>query len=603
MDKNQIIGITLITALFIAYLAFFNKTTPVPDTKITDTTVTVSPPAKEQLQAADSAQPDEVSKKYGTLASLAKGTAKPVVVQNEELQVAFNSKGGSIESVLLKKYLTDQKEPLYLITPQTSDIDLIVQTSNGEVNLKDLYYEPSTLTNGDTTVVSFRASLSDKQYIEQIYKFPKNGYSISYNITMQGMDDIIFNAPAKYIWDYKANKVEYDIEESRKKSAINYYLKDESFEQMGLAPEGGEEEVVAEPIRWVAMKQKFFISSIIAANAFESGKLTTNAAPSDSIVKTMQANMVIPVADFKGGKANFTYFFGPLHFQTLKAMPYDFHKNVDLGWPLVNWINRFIVIPTFNFLDGIFGDMTWKYGFIIIILGLLVKLILLPLSYKSFVAMAKMKVMKPELDALKEKHGDDMQKAQMEQMELYRKVGINPVSGCIPMLLSMPIILALFSFFPNSIELRQEAFLWANDLSIYDAPIKLPFTIPFYGAHVSIFTLLMTLSTLAYTHYNNQMSTATGPMRSVSYLMPVIFLFLLNSFPAGLSFYYLVSNILSIGQQMLIKRFVDEDKIKKTLDENRKKSPTGGKKSKFMQRVEEAMKAKEEQARKQQKKK
>lgn len=603
MDKNQIIGITLITALFIAYLAFFNKTTPVPDTKITDTTVTVSPPAKEQLQAADSAQPDEVSKKYGTLASLAKGMAKPVVVQNEELQVAFNSKGGSIESVLLKKYLTDQKEPLYLITPQTSDIDLIVQTSNGEVNLKDLYYEPSTLTNGDTTVVSFRASLSDKQYIEQIYKFPKNGYSISYNITMQGMDDIIFNAPAKYIWDYKANKVEYDIEESRKKSAINYYLKDESFEQMGLAPEGGEEEVVAEPIRWVAMKQKFFISSIIAANAFESGKLTTNAAPSDSIVKTMQANMVIPVADFKGGKANFTYFFGPLHFQTLKAMPYDFHKNVDLGWPLVNWINRFIVIPTFNFLDGIFGDMTWKYGFIIIILGLLVKLILLPLSYKSFVAMAKMKVMKPELDALKEKHGDDMQKAQMEQMELYRKVGINPVSGCIPMLLSMPIILALFSFFPNSIELRQEAFLWANDLSIYDAPIKLPFTIPFYGAHVSIFTLLMTLSTLAYTHYNNQMSTATGPMRSVSYLMPVIFLFLLNSFPAGLSFYYLVSNILSIGQQMLIKRFVDEDKIKKTLDENRKKSPTGGKKSKFMQRVEEAMKAKEEQARKQQKKK
>jgi YidC/Oxa1 family membrane protein insertase len=207
--------------------------------------------------------------------------------------------------------------------------------------------------------------------------------------------------------------------------------------------------------------------------------------------------------------------------------------------------------------------------------------------------MAKMKVLKPELDEIKEKHPDDMQKQQMEQMALYKQVGINPLSGCIPVLLSMPVLLAMFSFFPNSIELRQESFLWAPDLSTFDAPIRLPFTIPFYGSHVSIFTLLMTLSTLAFTYFNNQMTTSVqGPMKVVSYLMPVIFMFVLNSFPAGLSFYYFVSNLLAIGQQMGIRKFVDEEKIRVTLDENRKKitSAGPGKKSAWMQRVDEAMK-------------
>jgi len=209
--------------------------------------------------------------------------------------------------------------------------------------------------------------------------------------------------------------------------------------------------------------------------------------------------------------------------------------------------------------------------------------------------MAKMKVLKPDLDEIKAKFGDDMQKIQAEQMQLYQKVGINPLSGCIPVLLQMPILLAMFNFFPNCIELRQQPFLWAHDLSTYDSPIILPFTVPFYGNHVSIFTLLMTLSTLLYTYYNNQMSTVTGPMKSVSYAMPVVFMFVLNSFPAGLSFYYFVSNLVTIGQQLIIRRFVDEDKIKETLDENRKKNSEGtGKKSKWMQRVEEAMKAKEE---------
>jgi YidC/Oxa1 family membrane protein insertase len=215
-----------------------------------------------------------------------------------------------------------------------------------------------------------------------------------------------------------------------------------------------------------------------------------------------------------------------------------------------------------------------------------------------------MKVMKPELDELKAKYGDDMQKIQAEQMALYSKVGINPLSGCIPVVLSMPVLLAMFSFFPNSIELRQESFLWATDLSTYDAPIKFAFSIPFYGDHVSIFTLLMTMASLAYTHYNNQMSTQTGPMKSISYVMPVIFMFVLNSFPAGLTFYYFISTVLTVVQQQTIKQFVNDDKIKAALEENKKKNAGGsGKKSKFMQRVEDAMKAREDMAKQQKKKK
>lgn len=234
-----------------------------------------------------------------------------------------------------------------------------------------------------------------------------------------------------------------------------------------------------------------------------------------------------------------------------------------------------------------------NYGVIIIILVLVIKTLLFPLSYKSYISMAKIKVLKPELDEIKEKYGDDMTKAQQEQMQLYQKVGVNPLSGCVPVLLQMPILLAMFNYFPNAIELRQEPFLWADDLSTYDSILDLPFTIPFYGDHVSLFVLLMTASTILYTWSNNQASTVQGPMKNMQYFLPLIFMFVLNSFPAALSFYYFVSNIVTFGQQAIIRKFVDDDKIRKILEENKKRNKNK-KKSKFQQRLEEAMKASEE---------
>jgi YidC/Oxa1 family membrane protein insertase len=351
-------------------------------------------------------------------------------------------------------------------------------------------------------------------------------------------------------------------------------------------------EVIAEPLKWTAIRQKFFISAIIAKNSFAGGELSISAdAPDSSTVKDARLKLFIPKADVVANKSRFTYFFGPNDYEILGDVTEGFSRNLPLGWPPVIWVNQFLIIPIFNFLQNYIGN----YGIIIVLLVLFVKLLLTPLSYSSYMGMAKMKLLKPELDAIKEKNGDNMAQTQQDQLKLYQQAGVNPFSGCIPLVLQMPILFAMFYFFPVSIQLRQKSFLWADDLSTYDSIMNLPFTIPFYGDHVSLFVLLMTASTLVYTWQNNQISSVQGPMKSMSYIMPVIFMFVLNNFSAGLSFYYFVSNLVTFGQQAVIRRFVDDTKIKAIMEENRKKASSGtGKKSSFMSKLEQAMKAGDE---------
>ncbi|WP_317128522.1 membrane protein insertase YidC [Hymenobacter radiodurans] len=291
-----------------------------------------------------------------------------------------------------------------------------------------------------------------------------------------------------------------------------------------------------------------------------------------------------------GGKGQFRYYFGPNSFQILKEVAPGFDRNVYLGWGIFRWMNRFIVIPVFHFLEQFISS----YGIIIALLVLLIKLVTWPLTYKTYVSQARMKVLKPELDEIKEKYGDDQAKVQSETMKLYTSMGVSPLSGCVPTLLTLPLVFAMFNFFPNSIELRQEAFLWAKDLSSYDVFAKLPFEIPYYGSHISMFTLLMTASTLLMTWQSNQLNTAMqGPMKFYSYLMPLIFLFVLNSFAAGLTWYYFVSNVITFGQQALTRRFVDETKLRAQLEankvKNKDKKPGG-----FQARLAEAMKTAQE---------
>jgi YidC/Oxa1 family membrane protein insertase len=587
MDRNSAIGLTLIAVLL---LVWFNFTEP---PKPTQTTPTVSTEAVDTTRQAttqvtlaiDSTQ----VKNYGSLAAFLSGQEEEVKVENSDLSIVFSSKG-KIHSVELKNFKTYRQTPLFLASPETNRFELIAKANGKEIDLYQLYYQKEVGKKGDSTLITFKAAAGNG-WIKHMYTIPPSGFQVRYQLQSSDLAEL-GNQNLVYRWEDNMPLVEKDINDSRNKTTVNYYLKNGEFDGFSQTSLDLEEIALTENVKWISMRQKFFVSSIIADHSFAGGeiKMIGNAADSLS-VKKANIEAYVPAADVASGKARFTYFFGPNDWDIVTEVTPGFEENLDLGFPPMSWINRFVIIPIFNFLQQFIGN----YGIIIIILVLFVKLILLPLSYRSYLGMAKMKLLKPELDAIKEKNGDNMAQAQQDQMKLYQQAGVNPFSGCIPLLLQMPILFAMFYFFPISIDLRQQPFLWAEDLSTYDSILSLPFTIPFYGSHVSLFTILMTASTLIYTWQNNQISSVQGPMKSLSYIMPVVFMFVLNSFSAGLSFYYFVSNLVTFAQQAIIKRFVDEDKIMAIMEENKKKAASGtGKKSKFMTKLEEAMKASKE---------
>jgi len=597
MDRNSAIGLTLIAVLLLAYFYWFS---PKPQPQSAQPVATESPAAdrRDSVQQQNVLPDSALVSTYGSLSSFVRGVEKNISVRTEDLNVVLSNKGGVLREVELIKYKTYSQKPLKLVTAENSKFNLLTNYQGKDIDLYSLYYEGSEQKKGDTTIVTFALQLSDGSSLKHIYSIPQKGYEIKYRIEQKGLGEQLAGNQLTYQWDDKILPMEKDITDTRNNSTVTYYEVNDGFDHLGGRSTGTELETFSEPLKWVAIKQKFFLSSIIARTQFSGGEVSsyTNTADS-SVVEEAKLKLFIPKSALLGGESEFKYYIGPNDYQEIDVVTQDFEKNVYLGWPPVYWINKFVIFPVFHFLTGIISN----YGVIIIVLVLLLKLVLAPLSYRSYLSMAKMRVLKPELDEIKEKTGDDMAKVQQEQLKLYQQVGVNPISGCIPVLLQMPILFAMFYLFPASIELRQQPFLWAEDLSTYDSLIQLPFTIPFgVGDHLSLFTLLMTVSTLIYTWQNNQLSSVTGPMKSMSYIMPVIFLFVLNSFSAGLTFYYFVSNLVTFAQQAIIRRFVDEDKIKLILEENRKKNLAGGggKKSRFMSKLEEAMKASEETRRK-----
>ncbi len=592
MDRNSAIGLTIIAVLLLLYFNYFSPT-PLPpkenpaDGATLDASgedITASP--LQNVPAADSI----VLRQYGSLSTLVEGDEKEIRAENSDLQIAFSSRGGVPSEILLKKFKTYYQQPLYLVTRERNSFSLMAQYEGREIDLYKLFYAAETRKTGDSTLVIFTARVGENAYLRHRYAIPASGYEIRYRMESSGLTGLSGDL-LTFRWHNEIPLQEKDLTDSRTKTTVTYYNQEGHFDDLSETSTSPEAETFISPMKWVAFKQKFFISAIIADKVFNGGEIKTEVPADTGTVKTAQMTLFIPKANGATEGAGFTYFFGPNKYSLLQNVTEGFSKNLNIGWPPILWVNKFLIIPIFKFLEMYIGN----YGVIIMILVLIVKLILSPLSYKSYLGMAKMKLLKPELDLLKEKFGDDMTKIQQEQLKLYQQAGVNPFSGCIPLLLQMPILFAMFYFFPVSIELRQAGFLWADDLSTYDSIVNLPFTIPFYGSHVSLFVLLMTASTLVYTWQNNQISSVTGPMKSMSYFMPVIFMFVLNSFSAGLSFYYFVSNLVTFAQQALIKRFVDEDKIKAVMEEHKKKIITGdGKKSKFMTKLQEAMKAGEE---------
>ncbi|NVK85207.1 MAG: membrane protein insertase YidC [Cytophagia bacterium] len=607
MDRNQAIGLVLIAGILITYSLVFKPPTPEEPITTGDTT-SVTTPAEESLiqpieqQAAPTVNRDSLlDSQYGAFASAMSGTEETFIIETEKAKYNFSTKGGSIQSVELKDYLTHTKEPLILFDESSNRQQLQIGTTNGVVDLTTLTYSTNqgaqTLQSGDSTVVKFVATLADGSNVEQSYTIFNDKYDLKYSIKLNGMQNKVLTNEMTIVWEDNMKRFEYNLDDARNKATLRYYTFEDGSDNLKAISNDPQQETVGEGIKWASFSQHFFNAGIIAEKGFSSGIFASTPVADTSHVELGKMELKVPMSDLYAG-ANFSYYYGPNSYKVLRKVTDGYEDNVYMGYKLVSWVNKLIIVQLFSFLEQHIAN----YGIIIIIIVLIIKLALFPLSRKSYLSMAKMKVLKPELDALKEKTGGDMQAQQQEQMKLYREMGVNPISGCIPLVLQMPFLFAMFFFFPNSIELRGESFLWAHDLSTYDVLINLPFTIPFYGDHVSGFTLLMTLSTLAITWSNNQVSSVQGPMKNIGYFMPIIFMFVLNSYSAGLSFYYFVSNLVTFGQQTLIRRFVDEDKIRNQLMENKKKAGTKGK-SKFQQRLEDAMKASQEAQRQKQNKK
>lgn len=537
-------------------------------------------------EISDSVKMELEKQKFGDFASASQGVEQILTLENNLVKVSLSSKGGKIKSVQLKDYKTWDGRPLYLMNNDSNVFNLSLSAQNRIINTEELYFTASG-TAGTKNSVNLRLPAGEKKYIEFAYSLPENSYMVNYQVNVVGLEDVIAQNSSFINVDWKdiVNQQEKSIVNERAATTVHYRFTDEEVDY--ISETSNEKKDLKTRVQWIAFKQQFFSAVLISdQSGFESPTVETKSDEnSKTIVKEMTAAFSLPYDRKPVQTYNMQFYFGPNNYQDLKKIDnLHLEKLIPLGWGIFGWVNRFLVIPTFHFLDG----FNMNYGLIILILTILVRIIILPLTYGSFKSQAKMKVLSPEMAEINEKFGSDPMKKQQETMALYRKAGVNPLGGCIPGLLQLPILIAMFRFFPSSIELRQQSFLWAHDLSTYDSILDLPFHIPAYGSHVSLFTLLMTVSTIIYTKMNMQMTAATNPqMKWMMYLMPILFLGFFNNYSAGLSYYYFLSNVIGFGQQYLFKAFLDEDKIHAQIQENKKKPV---KKSGFQARLEQMAK-------------
>ncbi|MBD2770327.1 membrane protein insertase YidC [Hymenobacter sp. BT664] len=593
MDKNQATGLFLISALLLVYLFFFSPKKPdekAPGKAPAPTTAATAP-----------ATPPAALPAEAPLDSTA-GPAQDLTLTNANLTVTFSTRGGRVTAVRMNKYKTFFGQPLDLFDAKSARLDTRFRTTDGKtIRFSDLIFQSVRGQGTDgASVLTFTAPVAGGSIV-QTYTLPANSFELAYNLRLNGLERTVAQEPLTFTFVDQVRQTEQDLKQNRNHTTINHYLATGDQGALAEASEKPEEYKAAGPVKWAAHKHDFFVAGLIAdQQPFSGGAFNSNVNLADSAtIKTLNSTLLLPVAEVVQGKGQYRFFFGPNSFNLLKSIAPEFDRNVYLGWGLFRWVNRFVVLPVFHFLEQFIDS----YGLIIALLVLLIKLVTWPLTYKTYESQARMKVLKPEIDQLKEKYGDDQTKLQQETMKLYQTFGVSPLSGCVPTLLTLPILFAMFQFFPNAIELRQQSFLWAKDLSSYDVFIKLPFYVKWYGDHVSMFTLMMTASTLLMTWQSNQTNTAMqGPMKTYSYLMPIIFLFVLNSFAAGLTWYYFVSNVVTFAQQAITKSFVDDTKIRAQLEankiKNKDKKPGG-----LQGRIAEAMKAAQEreaQARKKQ---
>lgn len=518
------------------------------------------------------------------------GDEQLITLENEHIKATVSTKGGRVKSVELKDEKTYDGQPLMLFEGDHNKFGLFFSAAGKNIMTNELFFSTTGnnvhVTGQDSAAITFRLAYANDKYIDYIYSIRGDDHNLGLTIVTKGMQDVVAPTESQLVlnWEAALSQKEKDMDSERQRSTLYYAHGDNEVDHLNTAKD--DEEDIKDQLDWVSFKQHFFSNVLIAENGFKGGKINVYTSADNQIVKLFAANLRL---DFSRQDINtypMHFFFGPNQYKVLKAHGYGLEKQIDMGWGPMKWINRFITIPVFNFLDG----FHWGYGLVILILTVMLKLVLSPLTYRSYVSMAKMRVLKPEMDQIKEKVGqDNAALLQQEYLKLYKQAGVNPLGGCIPLLLQMPFTIAFFFFFPNLFELRGESFLWVKDLSTYDSPITFA-PLPLIGMdHISLMCILMTGVTLVSTWYNNSISgAANAQMKYIGYFMPLIFLFVLNSFPAGLNYYYLLSTVFTFGQQLVIRQLVNDDKILSIIEANKKK-PEAQKKSKFQQRMEDYM--------------
>ena len=598
MDRNTFTGLFLILIILVGstYLLKPSEQEIKRERQVQDSIAAVNKKTPVKTTAADTAKvavtkPVVDSTLFsGPFGSAVTGDDKPVILENELMKISVSPKGGRIASVQLKNFKTYDNKPLVLFEGEANKFGLIFGAAGKNINTNNLYFTPTAtginVTKQDSSSLTMRLNYGEGKYIDYIYTLKGDSYQVGFTIATKGMQDVISTQQQQLVlnWEATLKQKESDIVNETRYSTAYFKPVDDDVDYLSLT-ESETKQLTEGKIQWISFKQHFFSNVLIAKNGFSSGSLTVNTSTQAQVVKDFKANMNLP---FTGQDISYPmeFYFGPNKISILEDVGYDIAKQVDLGyWPL-KYINRWVVLPVFNFLEG----FNWGYGLIILVLTILLKTVLLPLTYKSYLSMAKMRILKPEMDEIKGKVGDDNPTLlQQEYLKLYKKAGVNPLGGCLPMLLQLPIIMAFFFFFPNLFELRGESFLWMNDLSTYDAFFNLGFSLPFLGNHISLMCILMTISTLIYTYFNNQVSGATGQMKYIGYITPIIFFGVLNSYPSGLNYYYFLANMLTFAQQYLIRQFVNDEKIHARIQENKKKPASEKKQSGFQKRMEDYM--------------
>ncbi len=644
MDKKSIIGIAVVAVLFLGF-AYFNSqqqkeyleqkaayeayvdsvaaaaraAAPVADSLASGNGVQAEVAAAEAAAAVRERQVETLGE---SLTAAREAEAEEFIVENDVMAVLFSTRGGQIKGVTLKDYTQygprgKRDRKIEMMDPATARFGLSFYLKNGlknvPVNTLDYVFTAQPVVgeaDGAKSVV-MRLPVAERAYLEYRYliydtEAPERDYLVDFDVRLVNMAPEMANQTQIQIdWSNTTYQNEKGFQNENMYTTLSYRFPDEtSIEELGMS-EGAKSKNISTQVNWVAFKQQFFSSVFIAPDNVSYANLAFDtAAPESSLLKTFTAQMGVPYTPQTEGY-DFAFYFGPNKYSILKKIGEPggadiyLERLVPLGWGIFGWVNRWCVIPVFDFLRNYIGS----FGIIIFILVLLVKLVISPLTYKSYVSMAKMRLVKPQVDELAKKYPkqEDAMKKQQATMELYKKAGINPMGGCIPLLIQMPILIAVFRFFPASIELRDQSFLWADDLSSYDSIVNLPFSIPFYGDHVSLFALLMAVSLFGYSWFNYQQTASSQPQMAgmkfmMVYMMPIMMLFWFNSYSSGLCYYYLLSNIFTIGQTLVIRRMVDDNKIHAIMQANAAKK-SKGKKSKFQQRYEELMRQQEAQQR------